>query len=190
MFTPELFLSEKLKAASMFNLQRTARFYFLMLKRLRGDSVSLARGVALGVFIGITPTIPLHTVSIIALSFPLRASKISGLLAAVIVSNPLTVFPAYYFSWLVGDLLLPGILTWDKIDSLMLSISSGAGFVAIIGQMGNLGLDALTVLLLGGFVLALPFTIASYFFSLNFFRIVEEKRKRRQVLKRNNEQPD
>ena len=41
----------------MFKLQRTARFYFLMLKRQRGNPVFLARGVAMGVFIGITPTI-------------------------------------------------------------------------------------------------------------------------------------
>ena len=174
----------------MFKLQRTARFYFLMLKRQRGNPIFLARGVALGVFIGITPTIPLHTISIIALSFPLKASKISGLLAAVIVSNPLTVFPAYYFSWLVGDWLLPGILTWDKIDSIMLSISSGAGFMVTISQMGSLGLNALTVLMLGGCILALPFTIASYFFSLNFFQVIDEKRKRRQLLRRKDEQPD
>ena len=174
----------------MFKLQRIARYYFLMLKRLRGDPGSLARGVALGTFIGITPTIPLHTVSIIALSFPLRASKISSLLAAVVVSNPLTFFPTYYLSWLIGDRLLPGILTWDKIDAIMLAISSGTGYMTTISQMGNLGLDALTVLLLGGCLLALPLTVAGYFFSLNFFRIVAEKRKRRQTLKSDNEQPD
>ena len=180
MFTPELFLSENLKAASMFKLQRTARYYFLRLKRLRGNPGALARGAALGVFIGITPTIPLHTVSIIALSFPLRASKISGLLASVLVSNPLTIPPAYYFSWLIGDRLLPGVLTWEKFDSLMESISSGAGFMVTIDQIGSLGLDTLSVLLLGGCLLALPFTVASYFLSLNFFRIVDKRRAKQE----------
>jgi uncharacterized protein (DUF2062 family) len=190
MFTPELFLSENQKAASMFKLQRTARYYFLRLRRLRGNPKALARGAALGVFIGITPTIPLHTVAIVALSFPLRASKISGLLASIIISNPLTIPFAYYFSWLIGDRLLPGVLTWDKFDSLMESISSGAGFMVTIDQMGSLGFDALSVLLLGGFILALPFTVASYFLSLNFFRIVEEKGKKRRITRKNNGQPD
>lgn len=165
----------------MINLQRTARLYLLRLKRLRGDPASLARGIALGVFIGITPTIPLHTVSIIILSFPFRASKISALLISMLVSNPLTYFPSYYFSWLVGDLILPGILTWDKIDSLMVFVNNGEGFTAIISELSKLGLDALTVLLIGGCVLALPFTVISYFLSLNFFRVIETKRAERRA---------
>ncbi|MCK4837984.1 MAG: DUF2062 domain-containing protein [Desulfobulbaceae bacterium] len=162
---------------------RTARFYFLKFKRLRGDAASLARGVALGVFIGITPTIPMHTVSILLLSFPFRASKISALLASVMVSNPLTFFPTYYFSWLIGDRFLPGILTWEKIDSIMILIDTKAGFTIIITELSKLGIDALTVLLLGGCVLATPFAIVGYFLSLKFFKVIEEKRIKRRALK-------
>ncbi|MEN8134209.1 MAG: DUF2062 domain-containing protein [Thermodesulfobacteriota bacterium] len=166
----------------MIKPHRTARFYFLKFKRLRGDPASLARGVALGFFVGITPTIPLHTISIIVLSFPCRASKISALLASVVISNPLTIFPTYYFSWLIGDRFLPGILTWEKIDSLMVLINEGAGFTAIITELSKLGVNALTVLLIGGCVLATPFAIAGYFLSLNFFKVVEEKRAKRRAL--------
>jgi len=35
--------------------QRTARYYYLKFIRLKGDPAMLARGVAVGVFIGITP---------------------------------------------------------------------------------------------------------------------------------------
>ena len=170
----------------MYKPHRTARYYFLKLMRLRGDSPALARGVSLGVFIGITPTIPLHTVSILLLSFPFRASKISGLLASMMVSNPVTFFPQYYFSWLIGDFLLPGLLTWEKIDSIMVSISSGAGYMEIISELALLGGDALSVLLLGGCILATPFTVAGYFLSLNFFKVIEERRKRRKARKENN----
>ena len=172
----------------MYKPHRTARYYFLKIKRLRGDSASLARGVAVGVFIGITPTIPLHTVSILLLSFPFRASKISGLLASWFVSNPVTFIPQYYFSWLIGDYLLPGILTWEKIDSIMITISSGASFMVVISELGMLGADALSVLLLGGCVLATPFTAAGYFLSLNFFRVIAEKRKKRRARKEKNAQ--
>ena len=166
----------------MIKPHRTARFYFLKFQRLRGDAASLARGVALGIFIGITPTIPLHTISIIILSFPCRASKISALLASVMVSNPLTFFPTYYFSWLIGDRFLPGILTWEKIDSIMVLIDTEAGFTIIITELSKLGIDALTVLLLGGGVLATPFAIVGYFLSLKFFKVIEEKRIKRRTL--------
>jgi uncharacterized protein (DUF2062 family) len=55
-------------------------------------------------------------------------------------------------------------------------ISNGAGFMTTLNEMGSLGLDALAVLLVGGCVLALPFSIAGYFLSLNFFRAIKKKR--------------
>lgn len=163
----------------MIRPHRAARFYFRKLQRLRGDAPKLARGVALGFFVGITPTIPLHTISIILLSFPFRASKLSALLVAFMVCNPLTIFPTYSFSWLIGDWLLPGFLSWENIDSIMFDISSEAGFFATITDLGNLGFNALSVLLLGGCQLAAPFALAAYFFSLNFFRLIEDKRRLR-----------
>lgn len=169
----------------MIKPHRTARYYFIKLKRLRGDAASLARGVALGVFIGITPTIPLHTIAILLLSFPFKASKISALLASVAISNPLTFFPTYYFSWLIGDRLLPGILTWEKIDSFMVLVNNGASFMTTMTELSKLGMDALTVMLVGGCVLATPFTIAGYFLSLNFFKLIEEKRAKRRALREN-----
>jgi hypothetical protein len=169
----------------MIKPHRTARFYFLKFKRLRGDPSSLARGVALGFFVGISPTIPLHTISIILLSFPFRASKIAALLASVVISNPLTFFPTYYFSWLIGDRFLPGILTWEKIDSIMVLINDGASFTITITELSKLGVDALIVLLIGGCVLATPFAIAGYFLSLKFFNSIEEKRAKRRTLQEN-----
>lgn len=163
----------------MLKPHRTLRFYLLRLKRLRGDSASLARGVALGVFIGITPTIPLHTIAIILLSFPFKANKISALLVSFVVCNPLTYFPEYYFSWKIGNSLLPGILTWDKIDQIMVTINSGASFTEMFKELSKLGIGAISVMVAGGSVLAAPFSIISYFFSLKFFKIIEEKRAAR-----------
>jgi hypothetical protein len=169
----------------MIRPHRTARFIYIKLKRLTGDSATLARGVALGIFIGITPTIPLHTISILILSFPLRASKLSALLASVMASNPLTFFPTYYFSWRIGDWLMPGILNWGKIDAIMVSIKNGAGFATMISELSRLGFDALTVMLLGGSILAAPFALIGYFLSLNFFSVIEAKRMQRRTTQEN-----
>jgi len=86
---------------------------------------------------------------------------------------------------LIGDYLMPGILTWDKIDAIMVLILSGAGFTILITEMSKLGVDALTVLLVGGCILATPFAIISYFVSLNFFKIIAEKRAKRMIRKEN-----
>ena len=159
--------------------KRTIRFYYLKFIRLRGEPRHLARGVALGVFIGITPTIPLHTILILLMAFILRTSKISALLASWVVSNPLTIPAQYYFSWWVGKRLFPGNLSWHRINAVLKNIEAGSGFMATINHIAALGTKAIAAMLAGGCLLALPFTVAGYFISLNIFQKIEARRKKR-----------
>ncbi|MCX5874811.1 MAG: DUF2062 domain-containing protein, partial [Deltaproteobacteria bacterium] len=69
---------------------RAAKYYYLKFLRLQGDPHSLALGVAIGLFVGITPTIPLHSALIIILAWPLRGNILAALIAATAISNPLT----------------------------------------------------------------------------------------------------
>jgi len=169
--------------------KRTARFYYLRFLRLRGEPGYLAKGVALGVFIGITPTIPLHTALILALAFPLRASKISSLLVSWVVSNPLTFFAQYYFSWRLGNLVMPGSLSWQSIRHILSIIEQGNGFLEIIHQIATLGAKAIFAMVLGGCILALPFTVIAYFLSLNFFKKIAARRSRRLLPEKTDEKP-
>ncbi len=164
-----------------FNPKRTLRYFSLRFKRLRGDPRSLAMGTAIGIFVGITPTMPLHTVSIIALTLLLRASTIAALIAATAISNPLTFVPQYYLAWKVGNVLLPGRLSWERLQGLM-RILTNNGFIDGLKAISNLSGDALLVMLTGGLLLALPLAIASYFLSLRFFYKMREKRLKRHIL--------
>ncbi|MHB8810633.1 MAG: DUF2062 domain-containing protein [Desulfobulbaceae bacterium] len=164
-----------------FSLSRTVKYYGLKFKRLRGDPPSLALGTAIGVFIGISPTIPLHTVAIIGVTLLLRASTIAALISASVISNPLTMGPLYYLCWLAGDLILPGRLTWDRIQAALETLKH-SGFMDSLRSMSQLGWDAILVLLTGGLVLGLPLAIASYFLSLRFFIAIREKRRRKHLL--------
>jgi uncharacterized protein len=164
-----------------FSLSRTVKYYTLKFKRLRGDPRSLAMGTAVGVFIGISPTVPLHTVTIIGVTLLMRASTIAALISASVVSNPLTMMPSYYLCWLAGNLILPGRPTWDHIK-VVLETLQHSGFVDSLRSVSQLGGDAILVLLTGGLVLGLPLAIASYFLSLRFFIAVQEKRRRKHLL--------
>lgn len=162
--------------------RRTARYYYLRFLRLKGDPVTLARGVAIGIFIGITPTLPLHTVLIILFASLLRGNLIAALVSATIISNPLTIVPQYYLSWFVGDLFLPGRLTWDRIRSTLDLILSDAGLRESLSVLFHLGRDALLVMILGGVLLAIPFTIAGYLLSLRLFEKISAKRREKHIL--------
>lgn len=162
---------------------RTAKYYYLKFLRLQGDPHSLALGVAIGLFIGITPTIPLHTALIIILAWLLRGNVLAALIAATAISNPLTWLPQYYFCWQLGEWLLPGHLSWERIQSLLGLFASDAGFRQSLATLGQLGLDAVAVMLLGGILLAIPFTCAGYLLSFRFFCALRKKRQEMHILK-------
>lgn len=162
---------------------RTAKYYYLKFLRLQGDPHSLALGVAIGLFVGITPTIPLHSALIIILAWILRGNILAALIAATAISNPLTWLPQYYLCWRLGSWLLPGRLSWERIQTLLGLFASDASFSQNLALLGQLGLEAVAVMLVGGVLLAIPFTCAGYILSFKFFRALRKKRQEKHILK-------
>ena len=162
--------------------RRAARYYYLRFIRLRGHPSVLARGVAVGTFIGITPTIPFHTILALIFAIILRGSKVTALLAAVIVSNPLTFFLQYYFSWKIGNWFTPAEHSWDEVSSLLDAVVNGENYRGAFTVLAEIGLDSLVILIGGGIILAIPFTIAFYVLTYMFFRSINKKRLEKHVL--------
>jgi uncharacterized protein (DUF2062 family) len=81
------------------------REFVRQFQQLRGRPRELSLGLAIGVFVGITPTIPLHTVLAVALAAALRGSKLAAALG-VWVANPLTIPVFYYGSYRLGTFVL------------------------------------------------------------------------------------
>ena len=65
----------------------------------------IARGVAIGVFMAWLPLLALQMLLVLALSFIFRANKVVGL-PVVWISNPFTLGPIYYPSYLLGSAML------------------------------------------------------------------------------------
>lgn len=163
--------------------KRAARYYYLRFIRLQGDPHTLARGVAVGLFIGVTPTIPLHTILILIFAYLLRGNTIASLISATVVSNPLTFAPQYYFSWLIGNWITPGNLSWDRIKETLDILTSDVGFIKCFDSLTHLGQEAFIVMLVGGCLLAAPITLVGYFLSFNFFKAIQNKRREKHMLK-------
>jgi hypothetical protein len=161
---------------------RAAKYYYLKFLRLQGDPHSLAMGVAIGLFVGITPTMPLHTALIILLVWLLQGNFLAALISATAISNPLTWLPQYYFSWRLGNWLLPGHLSWQRIQELLGLLTSDASFKESLASIWQMGLNAVAVMLLGGVLLALPVACAGYILSFKFFRALRNKRQGKHIL--------
>lgn len=163
------------------NPRRASRYYYLRFLRLQGSPSSLALGSALGASIAVTPTLPLHTLCIVAVTLLLRVNTIAALMAGAVISNPLTFAAQYYLSWKIGSILLPGRLDWDQLHGSLILIRQSS-FLDGIHIMGQLGFDTMLVLQTGGLVLAIPLGIITYLITIRFFAHLQKRKQQKHLL--------
>jgi uncharacterized protein (DUF2062 family) len=139
------------------------REFVQRVKNLEGDPHYVAMGMAIGVFIGITPTIPFHTVLAVALAFILRGSKAAAALG-VWFSNPVTAPFFYWGSYKVGMYFLGNPVPFDiKYESVL--------------ELLDLGMDVTIAMIAGGVILGILPGIASYFITRKIITSIRLRRK-------------
>lgn len=153
-----------------------ARYYWLTLKRMHGNPECLARGIALGAFIGATPTIPLHTIQIVFFSPFLRANPLAAIISSLIVSNPVTIPLEYYAAWKTGTIITGFSIPWDEVESMLFKVEHTDIWNASLLIMHK-SLNLIEVMLIGGLVLAIPTGLAAYILSLHFYQKRQEHKK-------------
>ena len=144
-------------------LRRVLRYHWLKFLRLQEDPRKLAWGMALGVFIGTTPTIPFHMVTALSLAALLRISPVTAFIG-IQIGNPLTIGPIYIASYKLGQFLL-----YRGRPLVFPETFSFKAWIDVLWQGG-------VALQVGGVVLAIPPAIASYFLTL---WIVQRYRRRK-----------
>ena len=144
-------------------LRRVLRYHWLKFLRLQDDPRKIAGGMALGVFIGITPTIPFHMVGALALAALLRVSPVTAFLG-IQIGNPLTIPAIYLAAYKVGQFLL--------YRGKPLVFPETFSFEAWMGVLWQGGV----ALQVGGVILAIPPAIVAYFLTL---WIVQRYRRRK-----------
>lgn len=147
---------------------RTARFYWLKLIRLQGSPFMLARGVAIGLFIGITPTIPFHSILTVLFSAVLRGNLVAAFVASWFVSNPLTIPLQYYLAWRIGSLFVPNPVTWQEVSEMLHHIH-GLGFLDAARYLFIECYRIMAMLMAGGVILAVPVALLGYFAALYLY---------------------
>ncbi|MBW1719170.1 MAG: DUF2062 domain-containing protein [Deltaproteobacteria bacterium] len=162
---------------------RTMRYQWLRLVRLRGDPFILARGVAIGTFIGLTPTIPFHTILTIFFCAVARGHLVAGLVVTLLVSNPFTIPLQYYISWKVGTILTGSSLSWEHVKYLM-GLARDASIFEAVKLIYINSFRSMISVLLGGIFFSLPFAITAYFLALHIY-VRRQKRRANRLLKTN-----
>jgi uncharacterized protein (DUF2062 family) len=135
------------------DLRRLFRYHWLKFRRLQDDPRKIAGGMALGVFIGITPTIPFHMVGALALAAVLRVSPVTAFLG-IQICNPLTIPAIYLAAYKVGQFLL-----YRGKPLVFPETFSFDAWICVLWQGG-------VALQVGGVILAVPPAIVAYFLTL------------------------
>lgn len=105
---------------------------------------ALARGVAVGLFVGLTPTVGLQTVLMLVACIALRANFPAAFLVSW-VSNPLTMGPLYIVYALIGEAVFGGLVrslfevTQMVAEALLHAVFLGLGSLLVAAPAAALG---------------------------------------------------
>lgn len=145
-------------------LSKHAKKWYQQLISLHGRPRDLAFGLAIGVFIGVTPTIPFHTLLIVLLCFILKKNIIAANLGSWLISNPLTIPFLYVTQYRLGKYLLG--------NSYPSSLDQEYSLLNLIQR----GWDVILPLLVGGVIMAPFFAVPTYFITRKILRTVRKNR--------------
>ncbi|MDY6972908.1 MAG: DUF2062 domain-containing protein [Thermodesulfobacteriota bacterium] len=160
------------------NFIREIKYYYLKFLRLRGAPRDLALGMALGVFTGMMPIIPLQTALAITLAVFLKASKITAAIGTW-VSNPFNWYFLYYYNYITGSFILRLPEQKKVFSSIMTAIQSGEESMIIAGKIIGAGSAFISSFLVGGLVMGVVCATPAYFIFLRLFIFIRGWRQSR-----------
>lgn len=120
---------------------------------LENDPVKITRSLVLGVFIGMTIPIGFQVMVCVPLAV-VASSNVTIMIAATLVSNPLTVLPIYYTAMLVGEFFTGSSIPWQAIVDGINDMS--------VERWMSLGSDIVYVLGTGVLIQAIAVSLLTY----------------------------
>ena len=164
----------RIRRTTLQKFARFPRFFYFRFIRLHTSTEEMARGVAIGLFIGMTPTSPFQMILAIALAALFNGNQ---LLAALLtwITNPLTSVPIYGLAYWIGRFFLQG-------PPLREVLEHEYGLLEVWLKMGW---RFFGTVMFGGLILGLVAGVIGYYVSIPIYRRVREKRieklRRRQL---------
>ncbi len=134
-------------------IQRRIRTFYERFISLKGDPASIAAALAMGVFVGVTPTIPFHTGIIVIIGLLFKMNITAAYLGSWLISNPVTIPLLYLSQYELGRVMLGmGPYRFELAEYSVAAIAA-------------LGWQILLPLLTGGIVMAPICAVPAYYIS-------------------------
>ncbi len=131
----------------------------------------IARGIALGVFIAMTPTVGIQMLAIATVCTIAGGNRLAGV-AMAWISNPLTIVPIYWLDYFIGSMILrTRMVTIGEIAQVVDLKSTGifSMFFEFLGNLGTMTVGLAGPMFLGGAILGIFCAIPAYYVSVPLF---------------------
>ena len=149
-------MPEKMRKTGKF--KRVVRYYYLKAIREKGTPEYIARGWAIGMFVGFAVPFGLQLLISIPLSFLLKGSKLGAALGTL-ATNHFTIWLIYPFQCWLGSLLMGENHSFEEVSKHLEIVIRNQDYETLFG----LGKTLIIAFFLGGFLLALISTPICYF---------------------------
>ena len=158
--------TENKKSQLWAKIKSKIKYWINRTRALNGEPRYVAMGMAVGIFVSATPTIPFQTFIAVTMAFMMRGSK-SAAAIGVWLSNPITL-PVFY-------------LASYKTGALLLGISNGTDFSGhTTVDLLKIGFDISLAAMTGGVVIGIILALGAYFAT---HKIVTKIRSREKKLR-------
>ena len=153
------------------DIKRSLKNLYIRIVKEKASPQYIARGWAIGMFYGCMIPFGLQLVCSIPTAFLLKGSKIGATLGTLI-TNHITIFFIYPVQCYVGNHLIGGNLSYEKVSEAMQQIISAQSYQALMA----LGWDLVISFFVGGLLLTLIMTPLTY---VAVYKMVTEHRQRK-----------
>jgi uncharacterized protein (DUF2062 family) len=164
------------------------RKFIVRLLELDDTPREIAWGIAIGVFIAMTPTVGIQMITIALLCTLFNGNRLAGV-AMAWISNPLTVVPIYWLNYVIGSIILRApMISKAEIASLVdvKSTSIFGMFFEFLGNLGTMTAKAAGPMFLGGVIVGIICAIPAYYITLPLFTKWKEAfRKEKETVEAN-----
>ena len=157
---------------------RTYKAFYLKIMRTPGTPDYLARGVALGLFIGLLIPMGLQIAIVLPLAFLLKAAKIPAV-AFTFVTNHLTVFFIYPVQCWIGSFLMFHPLRYQELVEQLKGMIEAPDMSTFLAEIARLGVQFGVSFFLGGLLFGVIAGLAGYFCTYRLAVRFQARRKQR-----------
>ena len=154
-------------------LKKILTFYYMKAVRDKGTPEYIARGWAIGIFVGFAIPFGLQLAISNPLSVLMKGSKLGSILGTF-TTNHFTIFIIYPFQCWLGNKVICGSLSLNKIECMMRDVLEHRNYETLF----DMGLEVAISFFIGGLLLAVISTPVCYYVIRRIvikYRLLREK---------------